>query len=319
MTDVGSVRPGVPEPDEDFVDLMLDLAVPHEDVAWMLRLRRRLRTDAALRSLADEAVAAVASGVGAGLPRESSAPPPLPAEHDWPDDVVRGFPVYVYLAVTPVVRAYHRQRGVPDSVQRRTLGDLGRQLAVHRRRHGTGGLAAPGWLMLHFRGELYQIGRLQFERARLGGRSSAAVRAAGLPAAEGQRCLSLHIPDFRGPLAPDAVDRSLAAAAGFFARHFPEDGARIATCHSWLLDPQLAAYLPPTANIIRFQDRFRPARPGEPPEAGGQGDRDAIGFVFGDPALPPGDLPRRTTLERAIADHLRAGRHWTTGHGWLEL
>jgi hypothetical protein len=231
---------------------------------------------------------------------------------------VRYFPVCVYVMVLPVVLAYHRTRGIPADVSRRTLADLGRQMAVHRRRYGTGGLVTPDWLSLHFRGELYQLGRLQFERARLGSRTSAAVRAEGRPAAEGDACLSLHIPDFCGPLTPDAVDRSLARAGGFFARYFPEHDARIATCHSWLLDPQLAGYLPADSNIIRFQSRFRPARPGESQETAEVSDRDPVGFVFGDPELPPHALPRRTTLERAVGDHLRAGRHWHMGHGWFE-
>jgi hypothetical protein len=30
-------------------------------------------------------------------------------------------------------------------------------------------------------------------------------------------------------------------------------------------------------------------------------------------------LPRRTTLECAIIDHIKAGRHWRAGSGWLTL
>ncbi|MBI3971100.1 MAG: hypothetical protein HY332_07400, partial [Chloroflexi bacterium] len=45
-------------------------------------------------------------------------------------------------------------------------------------------------------------------------------------------------------------------------------------------------------------------------------------FDFGrtTPALDRLDaLPRRTTLERAIVRHLKAGRHWHGGAGWLRL
>ena len=31
------------------------------------------------------------------------------------------------------------------------------------------------------------------------------------------------------------------------------------------------------------------------------------------------DLPRRTTLERAVVDHLRTGGHWYGVSGWLPL
>jgi hypothetical protein len=53
--------------------------------------------------------------------------------------------------------------------------------------------------------------------------------------------------------------------------------------------------------------------------ADGPSDRTPIRFVFGDPELPVETLPRRTRLERAIADHLLAGRHWYMGTGVLPL
>jgi hypothetical protein len=222
------------------------------------------------------------------------------------------FPVYVFVAAVPHTLARHRERGIPAEVSRRTLADLGRHMAVHRRRHGTTGLLSRRWLVRHFRGELYQLGRLQFERARHGQRTSAVIAAAGLDVAPGTPCLNLHIPDFHGPLTPSACDRSLAWAREFFARHFPEERPVAALCHSWLLDPQLKRYLPADSNIVRFQDRFRTAREDTEPS-----DTEPVQFVFGDPDLPVAELPRRTAVERAVGDHLRAGGHWYIGHGWF--
>ncbi|MCX4822331.1 acyltransferase domain-containing protein [Streptomyces sp. NBC_01142] len=298
----------LPEAD-DLGEILLDLAVPHEDINELLALRYRMTSDPGLRRQLDADVRALVRNMGqvdrAGklswMSGESGA-------------VGRYFPVYVFVAALPYVRAYHRERSVPDDVSRRTLADLGRNMAVHRRRRGTGGLLIPGWIGLHFRGEIYQLGRLQFERARLGSRMGEAVRAAGLPLGPEDPCLNLHIPDFLGSLAPAACERSLARAREFFARHFPEERYRVATCHSWLLDPQVAAYLPKDSNIVRFQNRFRTAYEERQVRDGGP-----VGFVFGDPELPAEGLPRRTTLERAIGDHLRAGRHWYGGHGWFEI
>ncbi|QCD55288.1 hypothetical protein CEB94_10740 [Streptomyces hawaiiensis] len=44
-----------------------------------------------------------------------------------------------------------------------------------------------------------------------------------------------------------------------------------------------------------------------------------VRFVFEVPDLPVAGLPRRTSVERALADPLRAGRHWHIGHGWFPL
>jgi GNAT-like C-terminal domain len=125
----------------------------------------------------------------------------------------------------------------------------------------------------------------------------------------------VHIPDFSGPLTPAACGAAVARAREFFPRHFPEEPCRVAVCGSWLLDPQLAGYLPEGSNIVRFQRRFRllPAQGQEPDDA------TVVGYVFGDPELAPEGLPGRTTLERAIGGHLRAGGHWYVRGGWFAL
>ncbi|WP_447036751.1 acyltransferase domain-containing protein [Streptomyces sp. DSM 118878] len=299
----------LPDADE-LPEVLLDLAVPHEDINALVALRGRLMADPEARWLLDRCVDALVRGMGT-VGRGGRAPE-LPAA--W-GELGRCYFVFVYVAALPHVRAYHRARGIPDDVSRRTLADLGRHLAVHRRARGGRGLLVPGWPGLHFRGELYQLGRLQFQRAVLGERTGGATAAAGHGAGPGDPCLDLHITDFRGALSPDACDRSLDMARQFFARHFPEEQYETAVCHSWLLDPQLKEYLPADSNIVRFQERFR--------LAGGYGrepqDGDPIAFVFGDRDLPVAELPRRTRVERAVGDHLRAGGHWYGGHGWFPL
>ena len=135
---------------------------------------------------------------------------------------------------------------------------------------------------------------------------------AGLPTGPGGPALSLHIPDFQGPLTPEACDNALDRTREFFPRCFPDEPFTVAMCHSWLLDPQLAAYLAPSANTVRFQGRFRLVRREEEPD-----DRGPVGFVFGNPDLPVASLPRDSALQRAVGDHLRSGGHFHLGHGWF--
>ncbi|MBX7548884.1 acyltransferase domain-containing protein [Streptomyces sp. tea 10] len=293
---------------DDLPELLLDLAVPHEDINDLVAGRRRIAADPGLLRLVEECVEALFRG-----PEGTGHPPDLAEPFDAaPQQLSRTFPAYVFLAAIPRTLARHRDRGIPPEISRRTLADLGRHMAAHRRRHGTTGVQARCWLVRHFRGELFQLGRLQFERARLGQRSAPVIAAAGAAAVPGTPCLNLHIPDFHGPLTPAACDRSLAWAREFFARHFPEERPVAALCHSWLLDRQLRRYLPADSNIIRFQDRFRTAREDSEPA-----DTEPVQFVFGDPGLPVAELPRRTSVERAVGDHLRAGGHWYIGHGWF--
>jgi hypothetical protein len=234
------------------------------------------------------------------------APLELPGPSGASASLERYFFVYVYLAALADVRRFHASRRIPDDISWATLSDLGRNLARDRLLLGDGGLRTSGWLTLHFRGSIYELGRLQYNRMR--------VRAAHVADAfrEGQDALGIHIPE-SGPLTPEACGDSLARARPFFARHFPETPTRIGICSSWLLDPQLSEYLAPDSNIMRFQRRFTLV--GE----GYDGDADVLRFVFHRIAPNIDDLPQRTTLERAIVAHRRAGKHWRNRVGWLEL
>jgi hypothetical protein len=231
--------------------------------------------------------------------------PPLPASlgpgWEW-------FHVHLFLAAVPGVVRRQAAGGIDPEITWATLANIGRNVAIHRAKHGRPGLDAPYWLVLPVRDTLFHIGRMQYRRARAAWTTPAAPFAAGDPV------LDLHIPP-TGPLIPGEVDRSLAEARRFFGRHFPADDSDVGVCTSWLLDPQLLTYLPDESNIVRFQRRFR--LDGDWSLAD---DASTMEFVFRRPGdTPVAALPRRTTLERAVADHLRAGGHWTLRRGWCAV
>ncbi len=315
-------RLGLPEGTQDWLDRLgppTDALVPADPAAADAQLRQLGVPDLDRTEMLAARPAGDLVGLLARAHRQLVAGiggiDPMP---DWPDlgEEHRYFYPWLLLSALPAVRDYHHDRRISDEVSWATLRDLGRQLARSRRVLGRGGLTSPGWLTLHFRGALYQLGRLQFQRVRVPVERAQAVlpdAAADVPA------LNVHIPA-AGPLTPERCDESFATARRFFADHFPEDGYRFAICSSWLLDEQLAGYLPADANIVAFQRRFQPV-PGEQPT---QDDLGALGFVFDRRQAPlrAGDLdelPQDTTLQRALVAHLRAGRHWHFRTGWCEL
>lgn len=280
---------------DDLTSELLRLAVPHEDIGPVLAARPERGTGAWW--LAERCVRSLVATMG-----DLDGPPrfvPLPELGPY-------FYVYVHLAALPYTRAYHRRLGVPEEVSYATFTDLGRNMAVHRKRHGAPGLHAPDWFMLHARGLLYALGRLQFNRAALGRVAGEAVRTAGLPAGPGAPSLGVHVPGFLGPLTPEECDASFARARRFFPRHFPDDKPIVMTCGSWLLNDDLARRLPDDSNIVAFQRRFR--------LAGRFDDSEMLAFVYGADAAA---LPRRTRLERAVAEHVAAGGTCHGGIGWL--
>lgn len=185
------------------------------------------------------------------------------------------------------------------------LGTLSAQLANRRELHGEGGLHTQNWMTHHFRGAVYALGRLHFERL-----VAPAGDAEGPQA--GEPVLGLHIPE--GRLTPESVDDALNRAVTFFAEHFPAEPYRYAVCTSWVLDPQLAGYLAADTNIIRFQRRFTLRPPGPADDSG-----TVVEVLFKRPLAELDQLPRDTTLQRAVVDHIRAGRPWHFRSGWFPL
>ena len=228
---------------------------------------------------------------------EPSGPEPFDvpaATSDW-----RGIgvlPLLALLATAEDVRAYHRSRGISDEDSNRSLADLGQQVSVHRRTYGAFGLDTYGWMTVAWSGNLYWLGRLQFNFVRR----------------NGEWALSTHIPE-TGPLTPALVDDAFERATRFFEQHFEDRPTKRFHCSSWLLDPQLVEVLDPASNMVRFQQRWTLEGEGTPADA------DAIYFVFrrrgdGDRST----LPRETSLQRAILDRLDAGGHWNSWNGTID-
>jgi hypothetical protein len=288
-------------PDRGYLSAIFErLAIVEQDQREILAAWPWPETDRETWSSLERAYATLVNDMGGFGPLEL----PGPAVDSTPFG--RYFFVYVYLAALADVRRFHVQRRIPHGISWATLSDLGRNLGRDRLLLGDGGLRTSGWLTLHFRGGLYQLGRLQFNRMKV----HAAHVADAFP--EGEPAIGVHIPE-SGPLSPEACDGSFAQADSFFVRHFPETPTRLAICTSWLLDPQLADYLAPESNIMRFQRRFTLVGDGY------DGDADVLRFVFHRIAPNIDELPQRTTLERAIVAHLRAGKQWRDRTGWLAL
>jgi hypothetical protein len=228
--------------------------------------------------------------------------------------------LYVFLAAIEDVRRWHTEHGIPDDVSWATLSPLGQHIRQYRAENGRWGVEVPFFFTLAFRGVLFQVGRLSYIPYRLctgpGGPlfwyDPAAVEALGPGFRPGDPALSIHVPA-KAPLDGAECEASLQRAREIFASHFLANTPHVGTCTSWLLDPQLAEYLPAGANIVRFQRRFQLV-------PGVRVDNESIlSFLGGTSEAAADQPPRETTLQRAVARHREAGRDWHLRTGWLDL
>lgn len=287
----------------DLVEALLALGVPHVDVA------DARAAGPAPGSAASWLVERTASVLLLGL--GNLDPHPTPPDYPHVHEVLRWVPLLAMVAAAPHARRWWSERGVGHDVVRATFADVGRHLTHTRRRHGHGGLCVnAGWLALHARGRIVQLGRLQWERSLLSSADAAAIAAQEPTVQAGEPALGCHIPDYCGPFTPAACEASTERAVRFFADVFPDEEIGLATCHSWLLDPALGDHLPPDSNIAAFRRRYRVV-----PRTVTD-DQAVVEFVFGRREDDLDALPQRTSLERAVVGRLRDGGHWTGGLGW---
>ena len=305
---VGSSGPVLPN-DVEATDLMERLAVEPSDQAATLAARPDPDVHPALWWVLDRAYHDMLATMGE--PPAGIGWPAVPAATG---PVGSHLLVWLCLAVLPAVRRYHADHSVSEEISWATLSSLGSELSKARELSGVSGLGATWGLPRIFGGTNYRLGRLAFDRA--------------LPRPDpsdhpvlgpGQSGLNTHVPGGGGPLRPDACDDSFARAREFFPRRFPEQVVSFG-CHSWLMDDQLASFLPDSSNIIRFQRRFTRFTDRE------QADWAVLENLFRrryeGPRVPAAlldELPQRTTLERAIVTHLRGGHHWYNRTGWLQF
>ena len=237
--------------------------------------------------------------------------PRWPSRERADDPVAPYLYVAAFMLAVPDIERWYRERGVDEAIMWHTLGDLGVRVRIRARTRGRPGLdTEQRWLTQHFTAQLFQLVRLQFNRD---GWYYAPELAPLVPlTAEGARAVGVHIPE-GGPLDPAACDASFAAASRFFRQYFRGDGFGVAVCTSWLLDEQLAEYLPADSNIVRFQRRVH-ALPGSTP-----GNEDVYRFVFDERDPLQDRVVARTSLQQAVVQHLRAGGEWRVRTGWVEL
>jgi hypothetical protein len=230
----------------------------------------------------------------------------------------RFFYFYLFAICYDGACAFLRGGGCPPDVVDTTMTVMPRHVTVHERKRGSVGFEPGWWLLPILRGEMVQIGSLQFHRVNLGvgnlspepWYSSEESRARGVGFRHGDPSVGIHIPNGTA-LAPSDLDATFTRARDVLGVMWPVEQRRLATCQTWLLDDQLKDFLDPDSNIMRFQRRFTLL------DGWYDNDEETIGFIFQKVGVAWADLPRDTTLQRGVIDLLERGGHWRARPGWL--
>ncbi|MBQ8684036.1 MAG: DUF5596 domain-containing protein [Clostridia bacterium] len=200
-------------------------------------------------------------------------------------------PLFVLAHLADYTLEKNNALGIPRDITVATLKDVNIWLFNYDAQYGGIGLAEFPWLIHHYTGDLFRLGRLQFRLEK---------PLAGMPAAE--VAIETHIPQGE-PLDIEACLASFEQAKAFFTRHFPAYSPAYFMCDSWLLCPNLPQVAAEAANIVRFMRLWTPSP--FPDDNSAQAIERIFGFGFDRAKLA--EAPERTGLQKRVKQYLLEG------------
>lgn len=211
----------------------------------------------------------------------------------------------VLLCCWDILKVRYEEQKLPAALYDDALVDMRCKLLECRDVFGVHGIFVGFWYNRFFDMTRFALGRLQFELETYPYEEE--YEENGVCVKKGDTVINIHIPSC-GPLTDEAVDESLKRAAKFYKKQFP-NGYVVFVMDSWLLDSDLANLLP-EGNIKNFVRRFTIVHTTKR-EKFMDGWR-----VFGNEWEKEAEyLPRRTKLQKVIADYLLQGGRLGEGYG----
>ena len=216
------------------------------------------------------------------------------------------FCAFVFTLAIENMENLYNKKNIPRDVLTDTIGDLAVWINRNYEWYGEWGFAQPGWIIHHIRGNLFKLGRLQFEMAKVGDWNMP-PEGLNLGIKKGDPFLSVHIPR-GGKLEESACLDSFERAKLFFPQVLGYDFKAFG-CFTWLFDPAFEKLLPPESNIIKFQNLFI-RFPGRESYGG-------LDYVFVNITKENiQDAPTDTYFRKKLVGHILNGGIMQTGGGY---
>lgn len=201
------------------------------------------------------------------------------------------------LAAAVKTRADYRRFGISDHIFLDTMACFPRFLSEDYTQAKKICFTRGFWVWRQLSCRLFRLGALEFEY-----RKSSDMGEKLLEYTKGQMILSVHIPsDAR--MTDEALRDSYDQALGFFREQeqncCPEGFPVAMFCSTWLLSPTLNEILPEYSRIKRFSSDYTiyDVAP----------DNDGFYFWLFDGKKEMAELPRGSSLQRKVVEHLEAG------------
>lgn len=212
----------------------------------------------------------------------------------------------LFICYAKKLRERYVENGLPLQIWHDSMLDLRYKLDECQVVFGICGSFVAGWFPGFFNLTRFALGRLQFEIYEF----DKDCQVGGTTVAKGTKAISMHIPRSGEPLSKELYEDSFARAKEFYKDTFPGMEQIPFVCHSWLLYPDTANFVPPHLNVYKFLSEFTVFE-------SHHNDGDDLWRLFDTMERHPDRLPANTSLRRAFVEHLQKGGRVGWGFGIL--
>jgi hypothetical protein len=200
--------------------------------------------------------------------------------------------LYLYAAAYSWETIY-QPLGISKDIYIATMKAFTRFVREHFRVTGKYVFDRGFWMWRYTSGLIFRLDELEFERF-------LPPYTSKYPALDGKASLSIHIPS-DADLTPEKITASYQKAEEFFHAYFPAYPYEVIYTDTWLLSPNLSAWLKPTAKLCQFAQAYEIL-------AADSQDNSGIPWIFSRVDAQVANYPEKTSLQRAAKAHLLTGQ-----------
>ncbi|MBR3967509.1 MAG: DUF5596 domain-containing protein [Clostridia bacterium] len=209
------------------------------------------------------------------------------------------------ILLSKYLKEKYKEKGIEEQVWVDTVGDFKCKLYECHKVYHIWGSFVGWWWKDFFSMKIFALGRLQYEMKLF----DKEYKDENVHLTPDMKAISIHIPS-SGPLTKELREDSYRRAKEFFKDYFG-DQPTLFMCSSWLLFPAHEEMIP-KSNIVDFMHDFNIFESTESEKFG------ELWRIFDDKySLPYEELPRDTSMRRAYAERLCAGKKLGKGIGFF--
>ena len=212
----------------------------------------------------------------------------------------------LFICFSRKLRERYAEFQLPEQIWHDSMLDLRYKLEECKAVCGICGSFVAGWFPGFFNLTRFALGRLQFEIHEFDND----YQAGDYTIAKGSKAINMHIPRSGQPLSKELYEDAFARAKVFYKDTFGDAEQVPFICHSWLLYPETANFVPSHLNVYKFLSEFTVFE-------SHYNDGEDLWRLFDTMERHPDRLPADTSLRRAFVQHLKNGGRVGWGFGIL--